>query len=88
MSEADATSLPRFLVLEGIDGSGTTTQRERVAARLRERGHESHKVGLGLDLEERRHLHPVDLDLLLERCHLLGLSRREMAGRLHRLRGD
>jgi FADH2 O2-dependent halogenase len=43
---------------------------------------------IGLDLEERRHLHPVDLDLLLERCHLLGLSRREMAGRLHRLRGD
>jgi FADH2 O2-dependent halogenase len=43
---------------------------------------------VGLDLEERRHLHPVDLDLLLERSHLLGLSRGEMKGRLHRLRGD
>ncbi len=29
----------RFVVLEGIDGSGTTTQLERVATVLRERGH-------------------------------------------------
>jgi len=29
----------RFVVLEGIDGSGTTTQLERVAAVLRNRGH-------------------------------------------------
>ena len=43
---------------------------------------------IGLDLEERRNLHPVDLDLLLDRCHLLGLSRRELSGRLHRLRGE
>jgi dTMP kinase len=33
------TAKPRFLVLEGIDGSGTTTQRGRVAERLRARGH-------------------------------------------------
>lgn len=33
------TSPPRFLVLEGIDGSGTTTQAERVGERLRARGH-------------------------------------------------
>ncbi len=32
-------SPPRFLVLEGIDGSGTTTQSKRLAERLRERGH-------------------------------------------------
>jgi dTMP kinase len=32
-------SPPRFLVLEGIDGSGTTTQSLRVAERLRARGH-------------------------------------------------
>lgn len=30
---------PRFLVLEGIDGSGTTTQSKRLAERLRARGH-------------------------------------------------
>jgi dTMP kinase len=35
---------PRFLVLEGIDGSGTTTQRGRVAARLRARGHVVHET--------------------------------------------
>ena len=29
---------PLFIVLEGIDGSGTTTQLERLAARLRARG--------------------------------------------------
>jgi dTMP kinase len=33
------TSPPRFLVLEGIDGSGTTTQAKRVGERLRARGH-------------------------------------------------
>jgi dTMP kinase len=32
-------SPPRFLVLEGIDGSGTTTQAKRVGERLRARGH-------------------------------------------------
>jgi len=35
---------PRFLVLEGIDGSGTTTQRGRVAERLRARGHRVHET--------------------------------------------
>lgn len=35
---------PRFLVLEGIDGSGTTTQRGRVAERLRSRGHRVHET--------------------------------------------
>lgn len=29
---------PRFIVLEGIDGAGTTTQTEALAQRLRERG--------------------------------------------------
>jgi dTMP kinase len=38
MSSAPA-SPPRFLVLEGIDGSGTTTQSVRVAEQLRARGH-------------------------------------------------
>jgi dTMP kinase len=33
-------AFPRFLVFEGIDGSGTTTQRDRVAAALRARGHD------------------------------------------------
>lgn len=33
---------PRFLVFEGIDGSGTTTQRTLVGQRLRERGHRVH----------------------------------------------
>jgi dTMP kinase len=32
----------RFLVLEGIDGAGTTTQRERLAAWLRGRGQQVH----------------------------------------------
>lgn len=34
-----SASPPRFVVLEGIDGSGTTTQAQRVAERLRARGH-------------------------------------------------
>lgn len=37
-------SIPRFLVFEGIDGSGTTTQRARVADALRERGHAVHET--------------------------------------------
>ena len=37
-------STPRFLVFEGIDGSGTTTQRARVADALRERGHAVHET--------------------------------------------
>lgn len=42
MNEASSTQVAKFLVLEGIDGSGTTTQRERVAERLRARGHRVH----------------------------------------------
>lgn len=43
MAEVSSPSTtPRFVVFEGIDGSGTTTQRERVAARLRARGHRVH----------------------------------------------
>lgn len=34
-----ATTGPKFIVLEGIDGSGTTTQCTRLATWLRERGH-------------------------------------------------
>lgn len=37
-------SKPQFMVLEGIDGSGTTTQRARVAERLRARGHVVHET--------------------------------------------
>src|SRR4051794_39709628 len=29
----------RFIVIEGLDGAGTTTQTERLATRLREEGH-------------------------------------------------
>jgi len=41
---SDANSVPKFLVFEGIDGSGTTTQRGRVAERLRARGHRVHET--------------------------------------------
>ncbi len=37
MSSHEPTSQGRFIVLEGIDGAGTTTQTERLVARLRER---------------------------------------------------
>jgi dTMP kinase len=40
MSDTSGT----LVVLEGIDGSGTTTQRERVAARLRARGRQVHET--------------------------------------------
>lgn len=36
--------LPKFIVLEGIDGSGTTTQLSKVAERLRARGHIVHET--------------------------------------------
>lgn len=39
MSSAPASPPLGFLVLEGIDGSGTTTQSMRLAERLRARGH-------------------------------------------------
>ncbi len=35
---------PRFIVLEGIDGSGTTTQSAALAAALRDRGHAVHET--------------------------------------------
>jgi dTMP kinase len=42
---SDSTpSVPRFLVFEGIDGSGTTTQRALVGERLRARGHRVHET--------------------------------------------
>ncbi len=40
----------------------------------------------GLGDPARRHLYPVDLDLLRERAPLLGLSREALAARLHLLR--
>src|SRR5690606_35129825 len=36
---AESMSRGRFIALEGIDGSGTTSQAEALAARLRARGH-------------------------------------------------
>jgi len=36
------TAKPLFIVLEGIDGSGTTTQSERLLAYLRKRGRQAH----------------------------------------------
>ncbi len=42
----------------------------------------------GLADPERRNLYPVDLDVLVERCGLLGLSREEVMAALPRLRGD
>lgn len=36
------TTCAKFVVLEGCDGAGTTTQREALAATLRARGHDVH----------------------------------------------
>ena len=43
---------------------------------------------VGFRISERNNLHPVDLDLLIERAHLLGMSRREMMAGVKRLRGQ
>jgi len=42
----------------------------------------------GLDDPDRRNLHPVDLEVLVERAHLLGLTRGEVRAALPRLRGE
>lgn len=42
---------------------------------------------VGLDVEGRHNLHPVDLDLLRARGHLIGLRDSEMEGALEKLRG-
>jgi dTMP kinase len=44
MNDPTSPQVPKFLVFEGIDGSGTTTQRARVAERLRARGHQVHET--------------------------------------------
>ncbi|PRQ06375.1 dTMP kinase [Enhygromyxa salina] len=44
MNEQPTAQAPRFVVFEGIDGSGTTTQQARVAERLRARGHRVHET--------------------------------------------
>jgi dTMP kinase len=44
MRDPSPASVPRFLVFEGIDGSGTTTQRTLIAERLRARGHRVHET--------------------------------------------
>ena len=41
----------------------------------------------GLGDPDRRNLYPVDLDLLVERAGLLGLTSQEMSAQLPRLRG-
>ena len=42
---------------------------------------------VGFDLPDRRGLHPVDLGVLVDRAHLLGLSREQVEAALPRLRG-
>lgn len=42
----------------------------------------------GLGDPDRRNLHPVDLEVLVERAHLLGLTREEVRAALPRLRGE
>lgn len=42
----------------------------------------------GLADPARRNLYPVDLELLVERAPLLGLTPEQVRGRLHRLRGE
>lgn len=56
--------------------------RDGVLAAIRERDL------VGFDLPERRGLHPVDLDVLVARSHLLGLDREAVQAALPRLRGD
>lgn len=56
--------------------------RDRVVAAIRERDL------VGFDLPERRDLHPVDLDVLVTRGHLLGLDPEDVRAALPRLRGD
>ena len=79
----------RFLVFEGIDGSGTTTQMTRVAERLRARGHEvletrEPSVGpigtltramLSVEDERQRTVDPAGLALLFAADRLEHLAR-------------
>lgn len=74
----------------------------RAAARLAAHGHPQSDVEayrstitallaprdlVGVDLSERLNLHPVDLELLVSRCSLVGLDRAELTAMLPRLRG-
>lgn len=43
---------------------------------------------IGITDPSRRYLHPVDLDVLIERAALLGLDRRQILAALPRLRGE
>ncbi len=66
---------PRFIVIEGIDGAGTTTQTERLVRALTARGqaahatHEPSKGPIGLHLRE----------ILAKRVQLLGDSGAQLA---------
>lgn len=72
--------LPR--ALEAATPASDAAFRERILAAVRERDL------AGFDLPERRDLHPVDLDVLVARAHLLGLDREAVRAALPRLRGD
>jgi dTMP kinase len=90
---ADRMEPGRFIALEGIDGAGTTTQLERLAARLADRLHPTREPSTGpIGREIRRHLAgPVDghrLDpaalALLFAADRLDHLRREIEPALHR----
>lgn len=72
--------LPR--ALEAATPAADAAFRERVVTAVRERDL------AGLDLPERRDLHPVDLGVLVDRAHLLGLDHEAVLAALPRLRGD
>ena len=68
-----------FIVLEGLDGAGTTTQTERLAAALRAEGHAAH--ALAYDVGDKESIYPLvgaatalvgPLDVLVHNASTLG----------------
>ncbi len=75
----------RLKALKGVEEATDTTEAESFERWIRE------KIGcrnvIGLSDPNRDNLYPVDIDLLISRAELLGLTRDEMQAKVHLLRG-
>ena len=75
----------RLKALRGVEEATDTTEAEPYDHWIREQI-ECRNV-IGLSDPNRNNLYPVDIDLLLSRAELLGLTRHEMQAKVHLLRG-
>jgi hypothetical protein len=87
MEAVFAQSTQRLAALVGAAGRGSADVERRQFLSWMTDVIQDHNVA-GLADRDRRNLYPVDLDLIVERAGLLGMTQAELRSKLHLLRGS